>query len=433
MDHRPAPELSPSDLLKASKAIGSVKLQSPQDLYEEEEHATSATAAAAPSNPKLLRAKRMKSLYVAVSKRGTRLTDTEVTPFGKVKKVKKRADSDLELEMYRMSTLSAEECNTQDSATLNEAPSQEEADGDQDAEYQYYRDSRESLEGRDHGEEDGEDDPIGRGLRQARAEAHSDEEGDEGEQGQLVTSTVSWGGRSTTARPASTSRNSAGRTSPTPLEDFVPVPARRRTFSKGSILSAYDDTDDDEEGQEDADGGRRRARDREDTSETVSNASAQRSVASNALERSAERRRSRSASPSAIAAIRRANKREGRSRSGSAAGVLGQTATGGNFLDMFSPAKYVEEAGVLSAYDVLMSNSRQPLVRRLFDNYCKSDQTLDIPLVQQLCYDMSIYYSHMDIRIAIKPFIGSGQSSMNYDSFMVWWRSNSDFRYSLQI
>ena len=164
-----------------------------------------------------------------------------------------------------------------------------------------------------------------------------------------------------------------------------------------------------------------------ETCDTVSTTSTAGRMGLNALERTAERRRSRSASPSAIA-NRRASRRE--SKHSSRLNQQHRTPSG-SFMEMFSPtAKYVEEAGILSAYDVLVSKDRQPLVRRLFDNYCKADQTLDVETVQQLCYDLGIYYSLIDIRIGIKPFVStSARGSMNYDAFMVWWRSNTDFRF----
>ena len=65
---------------------------------------------------------------------------------------------------------------------------------------------------------------------------------------------------------------------------------------------------------------------------------------------------------------------------------------------------------------------------RLFQNNCKSDDALDVNIVQQLCYDVGVYYSLLDIRISIKPFVHNTQNIMTDDSFLVWWRSNSEFR-----
>jgi hypothetical protein len=416
--------ISPSDILKSYKSYSKSKLQSLQDyLEDDDEQATAATAAAAPSNPKLARAKRMKSLYVAVSKRPARLTDTEVTPFGKVKKVKKRAESDMELEMFRASTLSADGNPSHDSGeedTAHEGGYRDseyqdmldnmDIDGEGDAEGETEHDQHRVDEHDDFGMRPPSRSDDGDECNEAAADDAESGEDQNDDQGPLANNKVSWGAKG--ARPASTNKNASEGVSPVPSETFVPVSSRRRAGTQGSQV--------DDAGEEGEDG----ARDNDDGSETRSTSS----TSLNALERSAERRRSRSASPSAIAS-RRASKRDSnRARSSSASALLQRTSSG-NFLDMFTSAKYVEEAGVMSAYDLIISNTRQPLVRRLFDNYCKSDQTLDVPLVQQLCYDMSIYYSHLDIRVGIKPFVHSSQPVMNYDSFMVWWRSNNDFRY----
>ena len=97
-----------------------------------------------------------------------------------------------------------------------------------------------------------------------------------------------------------------------------------------------------------------------------------------------------------------------------------------------SDADEGQEQGQLSVYDTLLANKRVPLVRLLFDYYCDAQQrppTLDGKGLQQLCYDVGIYYSIMEVRVSIKQYASSsGGSTMNYDAFMVWWRSNSDLR-----
>jgi hypothetical protein len=355
-----------------------------------------------------MRAKRMKSLYVAVSKRPMRLTETEVTPFGKVvRKMKKRADSDVELEMFRASSASAADVHGQ------QEDSQEEVEVEME-EHEYYSVERESEYQVDSQEE-------------CAVEQHQLEEEFESES--MTNSRVSWGASNSAAPelPAESSTSGvnanaklSGRFSPMPLDTFSPVSARR---AGGDAGDGTGNDEDEDEGRQDHDYDN-------DTSETISTVSAS-GLSVNALERSAERRRSRSASPSAIAA-KRASRRESKaSRRATSASALLQRSSSGSFLDMLSgKTNYVEEAGLQSVLELLQTNNRLPLVRRLFDNYCKADQTLDIPLVQQLCYDVGVYYSPMDIRIAIKPFVGNSQNIMNYDSFMVWWRSNTDFRYA---
>jgi hypothetical protein len=343
----------------------------------------------------------MKSLYVAVSKRPTRLAETEITPFGKLKKLKHRADGDAELEMFRASSASANDVHGL------QGDSQEEAEVEME-EHEYFSAERESEYQVDSQEEC----------------AASQEEAEETYESESMSNVrVSWGGaNSAPEMPAASSDAPAspklsGRFSPMPLDTFLPVSARR----------AGGDADGAGDGEEDEDGPRDRDYDN-DTSETISTVSTS-GLSVNALERSAERRRSRSASPSAIAA-KRASRRESRSsRRATSASALLQRSSSGSFLDILSgKTNYVEEAGLQSVLELLQTSNRLPLVRRLFDNYCKADQTLDVALVQQLCYDVGVYYSPMDIRIAIKPFVSNSQNIMNYDSFMVWWRSNTDFR-----
>jgi hypothetical protein len=339
----------------------------------------------------------MKSLYVAVSKRPMRLTETEVTPFGKVvKKLKKRADSDVELEMFRASSASAADVHGR------QDDSQEEVEVEME-DHEYYSVERES----EH-QADSQEECAAAGL-QGMEEAYESET--------MTNIRVSWGAG------AGVNGKLSGRFSAVPLDTFSPVSARRAGVEAGDGVGSEED---EEEGRRDHDYDN-------DTSETISTVSTS-GLSVNALERSAERRRSRSASPSAIAA-KRASRRESKaSRRATSASAMLQRSSSGSFLDMLSgKSAYVEEAGLQSVLELLQTNNRLPLVRRLFDNYCKADQTLDIPLVQQLCYDVGVYYSPMDIRIAIKPFVGNSQNIMNYDSFMVWWRSNTDFRQDMRF
>ncbi|KAJ1443374.1 hypothetical protein B484DRAFT_476076, partial [Ochromonadaceae sp. CCMP2298] len=70
----------------------------------------------------------------------------------------------------------------------------------------------------------------------------------------------------------------------------------------------------------------------------------------------------------------------------------------------------------------------RPLVGLLFENF-STEGVLDVRQVQHLCYDVGVYLSLMEIRIGIRGYVGGGGSMtvMNYDAFMVWWRSNECF------
>ena len=403
-----------------STSVPKIKIATSHSMDEEEEvEKRSSSVSATAVDPKWLRAKRMKSLYVAVSQRSMRLTDTDVTPYGKIKKCKKREEyADKDYEHFRASS------------SVYDTDGEDEHVRESEVTQYYPTDTIRGIGGVCQASSSNEDYPT---TTAASAQLQYDDEEDA--MFPTQTNTVSWGGGG---------GSTDGRVSPPINTTFVPVPTSRSS----SRLSAL-------EQQEEGDGYQRdyspttdqnpteRVYERDYDNETIdshSTTSTSYLASQNALERSAQRRRSRSASPSAIA-IRRASKRMSKmdaqqgQRATSAGATLQRNSSNSSFLDFFngsshsSKVKYIEEAGVLTALDLLQENSRQPLVRRLFENYCKADQTLDITLVQQLCYDIGIYYSHMDIKISIKPFLHSSQNGiMDYDAFMVWWRSNNDFR-----
>ena len=398
-------------------SVPKIKVSVLHSMDEEEEVEKHSSVSATAVDPKWLRAKRMKSLYVAVSQRSMRLTDTDVTPYGKIKKCKKREEyADKEYEHFRASS------------SFYDTDGEEENVRESEVTQYYPTDTIGGIGGVCQASSSNEDYPTTTATAVSAQLPYDDEED---AMFPTQTNTVSWGAGGGTD----------GRVSPSINTTFVPVPTSRSS-SRLSALEQQGEGDDyspttDQNSTE-------RVFERDYDNETIdshSTTSTSYLASQNALERSAQRRRSRSASPSAIA-IRRASKRLGKmdaqqgQRATSAGATLQRNSSNSSFLDFFngsshsSKVKYIEEAGVLTALDLLQENSRQPLVRRLFENYCKTDQTLDIALVQQLCYDIGIYYSHMDIKISIKPFLHSSQSGiMNYDAFMVWWRSNNDFRY----
>lgn len=428
-----SPQEATRDLLSSYKSYKKGQLQSLQDFLDKDDQDDPVEPVA--RKTRSLRAKRMQSLYVAVSKREHKIADAEVTPFGTIKK-SKRPHRESEMDDFdpsRLSTSSSFMDSSVDNRSSNahqdsEALQRELAsmniglsDNNEDDELNGAEEQKEPSQQPDQSDEQDEHFEGARkiAVRTTRVNwAHHDVEFSEPEEVEMPNTAGS------------------GSASPVPTDTFQPVPSSSRRVGFGAPKRGdhpdNEDNDDDDAGQ------------RENTSnldndyecDTISTTSTTLG-AGNALERAAERRRSRSVSPGGTqqrSSSKREKKKSSRDRASSASALL-QRSSSGSFLDMFGGSSssavplYVEEAGCVSVLELLQQpNNRQPLVRRLFDNYCRSDETLDIALVQQLCYDVGIYYSLMEIRISIKPFVNNSQNIMNYDSFMVWWRSNSEFR-----
>lgn len=353
-------------------------------LMEENNSASTTDDGSQDARTKMLRAARMKSLYVAVSQRPQSLAEIDVTPYGRIKKVRANSSDMDGYDPSRGSTMSYMDYDSEyrpsellerDSTFFHDERDEEEEEEEEE--------NQEVLHANQLGAEDENED-----LNQHDGD---DREGEEE------------GSADYAVDDAPRSRSSSRSVSPTvPASSFAPVGARKVGFAH-----AANDQDND----------------------TVGSGSSGNSVSKNALE-NARSRRSRSASPSAT------KKPKDKPRASSTQAKL-QRGSSSSVFEMFAgiggggaSTNYIEEAGCTSALEVLQSTSRQPLVRRLFENYCKSDETLDVNLVQQLCYDVGIYYSLLDIRISIKPFVHNTQYIMTDDSFLVWWRSNSDFRYA---
>ena len=344
---------------------------------EENNTASTADDGSQDARTKMLRAARMKSLYVAVSQRPQSLAEIEVTPYGRIKKVRANSSDMDGYDPSRGSTMSY---------------------ADFDSEYR----PSELLE-RDstffHNEQDElDEEEENQELQQANREVPGVENEDYDNQFEgSYRDGEEEGSADYAASDAPRSRSSSRSVSPTvPATSFAPVGARKVGF----VRSANDQDND-----------------------TVGSGSSGTSASKNALENARSRRASTTKKP--VKEKPRATSGQSLLQRGSSASVFEMFAgIGGGGVS----ANYIEEAGCTSALEVLQSTSRQPLVRRLFENYCKSDETLDVNLVQQLCYDVGIYYSLLDIRISIKPFVHNTQYIMTDDSFLVWWRSNSDFR-----
>eukprot|EP01032_Pedospumella_encystans_P021224 gene21224-24086_t len=331
---------------------------------------------------KKLRAARMKSLYVAVSQRPHSLAETVVTPFGAIKKTRGNS-ADADLDAYRHSTMSRDDYDEfRPSEIQREIVRREEEEEEED---QMYTEHNQDLYAPDEGEPEG--DCNYQTYQNELDELHIDGDGDEDEHEE-----------ESRPRAPSAASSHARKPAPAPTSAFSPVGGRKVGFAAAGDLDY-------------------------DTNESVSTSSTSNAPSNggNALENALARRRRSSVSPATTKKIKKDAKNSKSSSSSTVFDMFSSIGGGG------ASAMYTEEAGCTSALEVLQSNSRQPLVRRLFDNYCRSDETMDVNIVQQLCYDVGIYYSLLEIRISIKPFVHNAQYIMTDDSFLVWWRSNNDF------
>ncbi len=74
-------------------------------------------------------------------------------------------------------------------------------------------------------------------------------------------------------------------------------------------------------------------------------------------------------------------------------------------------------------------DSSKPLVRQVFEQYEKGQRGfLDLHDIQELCYDFGTYLPLEDIHLAMNGLDSNGDGSLQYEEFMVWWRSNERFR-----
>lgn len=111
----------------------------------------------------------------------------------------------------------------------------------------------------------------------------------------------------------------------------------------------------------------------------------------------------------------------------------------------FSLSKESKDTGGVVIGMLYQEAKNKPLVRVVFENYCsKKDHTLNCKALQELSYDFGVYVTYGAMCDSLKNFSsstdkssdkkrnaagGSGDVSMHYDDFMVWWRTNQQFRY----
>jgi hypothetical protein len=160
----------------------------------------------------------------------------------------------------------------------------------------------------------------------------------------------------------------------------------------------------------------------------------------NALKQYVERRKSRSLSPAATprmsispAVGSPAQGRLSRTRSISASAAPAQRKS------LFSPPDlglfrasssltFDGAMGKLPTVEIFRSAGRQTLTKMLFDNFCRDEEALNINAIQELCYEVGVYFSLMEVKIKMKAHV-NGLSTMNFVAFEKFWKANTCFRY----
>jgi hypothetical protein len=164
-------------------------------------------------------------------------------------------------------------------------------------------------------------------------------------------------------------------------------------------------------------------------------------IVGNALKQSVERRKSRSLSPAATprvsmaaAGLSPAQGRLSRTRS-----ISASAAAPAQRKSLFSPPDlglfrasssltYDGAMGKIPTVEIFRSAGRQSLTKMLFDNFCREEESLNINAIQELCYEVGVYFSLMEVKIKMKAHV-NGHATMNFVAFEKFWKANTCFRY----
>jgi hypothetical protein len=232
---------------------------------------------------------------------------------------------------------------------------------------------------------------------------------DEDEDEQLPSGSVAPGGSFVPPLPLETPPFSPV---PPPPSDSPSTPSLSRQSSARKVGFALLDSD--EEGEE----GNRRGRSRTGTEENAVDQAGdgekqQGTVASgNALKQAVERRKSRSLSPavtprkSVLAAPAPGSPGAAKPRSSSASALLKRASSFGPDLGIFRTSSAM--------------SSVEDAAGKVFG-------LLTINALQELFYELGAYYSLMEVKIRIKPFVG-GASTMDYAAFEKFYKTCETFR-----
>lgn len=91
------------------------------------------------------------------------------------------------------------------------------------------------------------------------------------------------------------------------------------------------------------------------------------------------------------------------------------------------PEEVVDTGGIaLGQMQVQLKNL--PLVRILFDRFSSDEKVVTPSGLQSLCYEFGVYFTYEEIVKTVQYFDSRDVGTLSYDDFMVWWRTNEQFR-----
>ena len=166
----------------------------------------------------------------------------------------------------------------------------------------------------------------------------------------------------------------------------------------------------------------------------------------NALQAMSERRKARSTSPSVTprksllqtattatsSNLLRSNSTE-RTKSITTTSLLLRRASSilPSDLSLFSsPNNHTDDSvlGQIPTVNIFLTPSNTPISRLLYDNFISNEEDmLNIPTLQDLCYDLGVYYSVMEVKIQVKTY-APGIQGMRYEAFERFWNAQESFR-----
>lgn len=166
----------------------------------------------------------------------------------------------------------------------------------------------------------------------------------------------------------------------------------------------------------------------------------------NALQAMSERRKARSTSPSVTprksllqtattatsSNLLRSNSAE-RTKSITTTSLLLRRASSilPSDISLFSsPNNHTDDSvlGQIPTVNIFLTPSNTPISRLLYDNFISNEEDmLNIPTLQDLCYDLGVYYSVMEVKIQVKTY-APGIQGMRYEAFERFWNAQESFR-----
>jgi hypothetical protein len=83
----------------------------------------------------------------------------------------------------------------------------------------------------------------------------------------------------------------------------------------------------------------------------------------------------------------------------------------------------------LHASSAFQTEATKPLVRQVFEKYEKNRcGWISLANLQELCYDFGTFLREDELKLAISEIDVDRDGRLSYEDFMVWWRTNDQFR-----